>query len=254
LAAVRSLVVLPTYNEALTIERILRATREHLPEADVLVVDDSSPDGTAEIVEKVAVALGAIEVLVRPTKNGLGTAYKAGFAWGLERGYEAFVEMDSDFSHDPADLPRLVGALTGDVEVVIGSRYVPGGTIPDWSFGRRLISRAGNEYARAMLGLGIADSTSGFRVYSARLLERIDFASVQASSYCFQIEMTYLARLARAEMRELPIRFVDRTEGTSKMSSATVAEALLLVSRWGLERLVRRAPGRAAARGVVARA
>jgi dolichol-phosphate mannosyltransferase len=249
----RNLVVLPTYNEVATIERILRAVRANLPEAHVLVVDDSSPDGTAKVVEEVAKELGEIDLLSRATKGGLGNAYKAGFTWGLERDFEVFVEMDSDFSHDPADLPRLVDSMNGEVEVVIGSRYVTGGSIPDWTLSRRLISRGGNQYARALLHLDVADATAGFRAYRASVLERIDFASVKASSYCFQIEMTYLARLAGAQIVEVPIRFVDRTEGTSKMSSHTVTEALMLITTWGIERLFRRAPGRAAIRGVTSR-
>jgi dolichol-phosphate mannosyltransferase len=253
LLVVRTLVVLPTYNEVATIERIVRAVRANLPDAHVLVVDDSSPDGTGKVVGEVAEELGEVDLLTRATKDGLGNAYKAGFTWGLEQGYEIFIEMDSDFSHDPKDLPRLVGAMVDDVEVVIGSRYVKGGTIPDWAFSRRLISRGGNEYARILLHLGVSDSTAGFRAYRASVLERIDFASVKASSYCFQIEMTYLSRLADARIVEVPIRFVDRKEGVSKMSSHTVTEALLLITTWGLERLFRRAPGRAALRGISAR-
>ena len=235
----RVLVVLPTYNERANIERILAEVRSHLPVADVLVVDDSSPDGTAEAAEKVAVELGSIEVLVRPEKNGLGPAYRAGFAWGLERGYEAFVEMDSDFSHDPAALPELVAPMEVGADLVIGSRYIPGGSIPEWSTSRRLLSRSGNIYANLVLGLGVEDSTAGFRVYSARILRAIDLGSVRADGYGFQIEMTYRARRAGAVIREVPIRFVDRVAGTSKMSTSTVSEALLLVTAFGARRIWR---------------
>ena len=238
----RVLVVLPTYNESATIARVLESVRSHLPDADVLVVDDSSPDGTAKLAEEAAERLGQIFVLVRPTKDGLGNAYKAGFAWGLERGYEALCEMDSDFSHDPADLPRLLRPVElGDALLAIGSRYVPGGEIPNWSFLRRAISRLGNVYAEVLLGLKVRDSTAGFRVYAASLLSKINLPEVRADSYGFQVEMTYLARQAGAEVAEVPIRFVDRAEGTSKVSGHTVTEALVLVSVLGARRALARA-------------
>ncbi|HUZ21037.1 MAG TPA: polyprenol monophosphomannose synthase [Acidimicrobiales bacterium] len=235
----RVLVVLPTYNEAANIVRILEAVRVALPEANVLVVDDSSPDSTSKLALEAAERLGQVDVVVRPEKNGLGQAYRAGFAWGLERGYDALVEMDSDFSHDPAALPSLVAPLGDGVELTIGSRYVPGGEIPDWSFSRRMISRGGNLYAKVLLGLGVEDSTAGFRAYAASLLRRIDLASVRADSYGFQVEMTYLSMRAGAEIREVPIRFVDRKEGVSKMSGHTVSEALALVTTLGAKRLLR---------------
>ncbi|MDA8291827.1 MAG: polyprenol monophosphomannose synthase [Actinomycetota bacterium] len=240
----RVLVVLPTFNESATIARLLRAVRESLPDADVLVVDDTSPDGTAKIAREVADELGGIEVLSRPEKQGLGPAYRAGFAWGLERGYEAFVEMDSDFSHDPAALPALVDPLTRGYEVSIGSRYVPGGRIPDWTLVRRLLSRGGNVYADVVLSLRVKDSTAGFRAYAATVLRRIDMDGIQADGYGFQIEMTYLSRCAGARVAEVPITFVDRVEGTSKMSMRTVTEALRLVTLWGVRRLVARTPDR----------
>ena len=234
----RVLVVLPTYNEAGNIEQILRAVRLHLPAADILVVDDSSPDGTAAIVQRVAGELGRIELLERAEKNGLGPAYRAGFAFGLLHDYEAMVEMDSDFSHDPGALPSLVGPVESGAELAIGSRYVPGGSIPDWKLGRRLLSRFGNLYAKHLLGLGVEDSTAGFRVYAATLLRRLDLDAVRANGYGFQIEMTYRSRQAGAAIAEVPIRFVDRVEGTSKMSTSTVTEALGLVTRWGARRLL----------------
>jgi dolichol-phosphate mannosyltransferase len=236
---VRLLVVLLTYNESATIERILRKVREALPDASVLVVDDSSPDGTAKIAQGVADEIGQIEVLSRPMKEGLGPAYRAGFLWGLEREYEGFVEMDSDFSHDPQALPALVAPLADGYEVTIGSRYVPGGQIPNWSFLRRLLSRGGNLYADLLLSLDVKDSTAGFRAYAAPLLQRIDLSSVRADGYGFQIEMTYRARLAGSRIAEVPISFVDRLEGTSKMSLHTVTEALWLVTRWGVGRFLR---------------
>ncbi|HLI15376.1 MAG TPA: polyprenol monophosphomannose synthase [Acidimicrobiales bacterium] len=244
----RVLVVLPTYNERENITEVLQAVRAALPEADVLVVDDSSPDGTAELAEKAAAELGGIEVLSRPAKEGLGPAYRAGFALGLARGYDAFVEMDSDFSHDPAALPALVAPIERGAGLVVGSRYVAGGEIPNWSWSRRLLSRLGNYYAKAVLALGVEDSTSGFRVYAADVLRAIDLASVRADGYGFQIEMTYRALRAGARVVEVPIRFVDRVEGTSKMSLHTVVEALALVTAFGLRRLVPRRRRRSSAR------
>ncbi len=240
------LVVLPTYNEAANIEAILAAVRGSLPNADVLVVDDSSPDGTARIAERVGARLGQVTVLERTQKEGLGPAYRAGFAYGLEKGYDAFVEMDSDFSHDPAALPDLVAPIEAGYGLVIGSRYVPGGSIPDWSMSRRLLSRFGNLYADLLLGLGVKDSTAGYRVYSAETLRNLDLSSVHAAGYGFQIEMTYRAKRAGAAICEVPIRFVDRVEGTSKMSMSTVTEAMALVTRYGFGRLLSsgRAPSR----------
>jgi len=238
---VRVLVVLPTYNESANIGGILRKVRSSLPEAEVLVVDDSSPDGTAKLASEIADEIGQIHVLSRTAKEGLGPAYRAGFTWGLEHGYDAFVEMDSDFSHDPAQLPDVVAPLEKGYELSIGSRYVPGGKIPDWKASRRLLSRGGNVYADVLLGLGVKDSTAGFRAYSATVLQRIDLTTVRADGYGFQIEMTYRAKRAGARICEVPITFVDRVEGTSKMSTHTVTEALRLVTVWGVQRLLGRA-------------
>ena len=226
---------------------MLEALRREVPACDVLVVDDSSPDGTAEIAEKVGATLGQINVFVRPEKNGLGPAYRAGFAWGLERGYEAFVEMDCDFSHDPAELPCLLAASEQGADLVIGSRYVPGGSIPAWSASRKLLSRAGNLYARIMLGLGVQDSTAGFRVYKADLLKAIGLENVRANGYGFQIEMTYRSRRAGASIKEVPIHFVDRVVGISKMSRSVVTEALWLVTTWAFRRVLNKGPHDAAA-------
>ena len=232
------LVVLPTYNESENIERVLRRIRDSLTAATVLVVDDGSPDGTAEIAERLGKELGNIEVMRRHRKSGLGSAYRAGFHWGLERDFDACVEMDADLSHEPEALPQLVGALSDACELAVGSRYVPGGAIPNWAWHRRLLSRGGNVYASALLGLGVADSTSGFRAYSATLLRRIDLDQIRADGYGFQIEMTYRAKQAGAAVTEVPIRFVDRVDGQSKMSMFIVVEALALVTWWGAQRLV----------------
>ncbi|HEY5120394.1 MAG TPA: polyprenol monophosphomannose synthase [Acidimicrobiales bacterium] len=237
----RTLVVLPTFNEILNVEPMLRSLREIVPSCDVLVVDDSSPDGTADKAKQLSGELGQIEILRRAKKSGLGGAYRAGFAWGLENGYDHFVEIDCDFSHDPAALPSMLEvARTHDV--VIGSRYVKGGSIPKWSYPRLLLSRVGNQYASLMLSLGVADSTAGYRVYSKDALERIDFQSVTADGYGFQIEMTYRAKRGGASIIEVPISFTDRTMGESKMSSGIVLEALWLVTKWGVERPFGRRP------------
>lgn len=234
-----TLVVLPTYNESLNVEAMLRALRDVVPDATVLVVDDASPDGTAATAQRIADEIGQIEILRRAAKSGLGGAYRDGFTWGLARGYDQFVEIDCDFSHDPIDLPRLLVAARAN-DVVIGSRYVPGGAIPRWSLPRRLLSRGGNQYASVMLGLAVADSTAGFRVYSKNALDIIGYQSVKSDGYGFQIEMTYRAKTGGASIREVPISFTDRTRGESKMSSVIVFEALLMVTLWGAQRLLRR--------------
>ena len=235
----RTLVVLPTYQEAGNIAEVLRRLRASVPAADVLVVDDSSPDGTAELAKAVGIELGAVDVLVRPGKGGLGSAYRTGFAEGLARGYEVLVEMDSDLSHDPAALPALLRAVEEGADLVVGSRYVPGGSIPEWPWHRRALSRWGNRYAAAVLGLDVRDSTSGFRAYRATALAGIDLGSVRADGYGFQIEMTYRVA-ASGRVVELPIEFADRERGTSKMSSRIIVEALVLVTWWGLRDRVRR--------------
>jgi len=240
------LVVLPTYNEAENIERVLRRIRAALADATVLVVDDGSPDGTADAAEVLGKELGSVEVMRRHGKSGLGSAYRAGFRWGLDRGFDACIEMDADLSHEPEALPGLVAALSSECELAVGSRYVPGGVIPNWAWHRRLLSRGGNAYASALLGLGVADSTSGFRAYSASVLRRIELDRIRADGYGFQIEMTYQARRAGASVTEVPIRFVDRVDGESKMSTFIVVEALGLVTWWGLLRLVERVRSRPA--------
>ena len=236
----RTLVVIPTYQEAANVVEVLRRVRA-ASHASVLVVDDNSPDGTAGLAEAAGRELGSVEVLRRPGRGGLGGAYREGFAWGLERGYEAFVEMDADLSHDPAALPTLLGPLEEGADLVIGSRYVPGGSIPKWSFHRRALSRWGNRYAAAALGLGIVDATSGYRAYRAEALRDIDYYSVRADGYGFQIETAYRMVRRGRKVVEVPIEFADRTEGTSKMSARIIAEALLLVTAWGARDRLRRA-------------
>jgi len=244
----KTLVVLPTYNESATIAETLRRIRASATHTiDVLVVDDNSPDGTADLADALAAELGGIEVLRRPAKTGLGSAYREGFKIGLARGYEALVEMDADLSHDPSALGDLLAELEGGADIAIGTRYMPGGKIPDWSWHRRAISRGGNLYARWMLGLAARDATSGYRAYHRRALERINLTAVRADGYGFQIEMAYRVARAGGILAEVPIEFRDRTLGRSKMSSRIVVEALVLVTWWGLQgrrraRRKRRAP------------
>jgi dolichol-phosphate mannosyltransferase len=235
----RPLVVIPTYNESENIERMLQRIHESLPQAGVLVVDDGSPDGTADLVKAAAADLPDVHLLARSTKSGLGSAYRAGFAWGLERGYDAFVEIDADFSHDPAALPTLVAPVGDGFDVAIGSRYVQGGSIPKWAWYRHLVSKGGNIYANLMLGLGVADSTAGYRCYSARILRQLDLERIRAEGYGFQIEMTYRAKEHGGDITEVPISFIDRAAGESKMSTVIVVEAFGLVTWWALGRLAR---------------
>ena len=242
----RTLVVLPTYQEADNIAEVLGRLRVAAPEADILVVDDSSPDGTAEVAKAVAHEVGGVDVLVRPEKSGLGSAYRAGFREGLARGYQVLVEMDSDLSHDPAALPSLLAAVDDGADLAIGSRYIPGGSIPRWTAGRRALSRWGNRYAAFMLRLAVNDATSGFRAYRGSALAGIDLDRVRADGYGFQIEMAYLVAQGGGRVVERPIEFRDRTRGASKMSTRIVVEALALVTWWGVVgRLGRRHPLRA---------
>jgi dolichol-phosphate mannosyltransferase len=230
---VRALVVIPTYEEALNVAEVLRRVRAAVPTVDVLVVDAQSPDGTADVARTVADEIGRIDVL-HTARAGLGRAYRAGFAVGLERDYEVLVEMDADLSHDPAALPELLAPLDDRADVVIGSRYVPGGSIPNWSFHRRALSRYGNRYASHVLGLGVRDATSGYRAYRSEWVRRLDPSSVTAEGYGFQIEMTYRLGQLGARIVEVPIAFTDRVRGESKMSGRIVFEAAALVSWWGL--------------------
>jgi dolichol-phosphate mannosyltransferase len=237
----RPLIVLPTYNEAENIAEILERVRASAPNAGVLVVDDSSPDGTADIARAMTAEIGGVEILSRPRKSGLGSAYRDGFKWGRQRGFDVLVEMDSDFSHDPADIPRLLQGIEDGNDLVIGSRYVPGGEIPHWPWHRRALSKYGNRYSAAMLRLDVRDLTAGYRAYRGEMLDRIDIDAVRAEGYGFQVEMTYFVAQAGARIVEVPIKFVDRVRGTSKMSSNIVVEAMALVTWWGIrDRVLRR--------------
>jgi dolichol-phosphate mannosyltransferase len=235
----KTLVVVPTYLEAPNIEGFLRVLREAVPTADVLVVDDNSADGTADIVEGMAGEIGQIEVLRRPSKSGLGSAYRAGFTVGVERGYDVLVEIDADLSHDPYALPRLLEQVEAGADLAIGSRYVPGGSIPYWPAGRRAISRFGCWYSAFMLRLDVRDSTAGYRAYRADMLKAIDVAGTRTNGYCFQIENTYRVTRWGGRIVEVPIEFRDRERGSSKMSWRIAVEAMAYVTWWGLKDRIR---------------
>lgn len=223
------MLVVPTYNEADNVEPLVRAALEHLPAgARVLVVDDDSPDGTGRIAARIAADEPAVSVLHRSSKQGIGPAYLAGFRAALEVDPDLVAQMDADFSHDPADLPRLIAAAA-DADLVLGSRYVPGGGVEHWGGLRRAISRGGSAYARAVLGIGIRDLTGGFKVFRRPVLEAIGLDSISSLGYAFQVETTYRAIRAGFRVVEVPIRFVDRRAGDSKMSGRIVTEAALRI-------------------------
>jgi len=233
-------VTVPTYDEAENIELLVRRIREALPDAAILVVDDNSPDGTAGKAEALAAELGDIQVLRRPGKLGLGSAYRAGHAAGIARGYDVMVQIDADLSHDPADLPRLLAAIERGADLAIGSRYVEGGSAPHWPKHRLALSRAGSVYSSWMLRLGVKDVTAGYRAYRASILKRMHFDQTRSTGYGFQVEMTYRVRRAGGRIDEVPICFTDRVRGTSKMSGRIVVEAMALVTWWGVRDRVRR--------------
>lgn len=230
----RTLVCVPTYQEAANVDRFLRAVRSNAPQADILVCDDNSPDGTGDIAERTAAELGRVTVLHRPGKEGLGAAYREGFRWGLDQGYDVIIQMDCDFSHDPAMIPTLLAAVEEGVDCAIGSRYVPGGSTPGWPVHRRMLSKYGNRYTAGVLQLGIKDATGGFRAYRASTLEAIDIDSTRANGYAFQSEVALRMAQAHLRLEEIPITFVDREYGTSKMSVKIMAESMARVTTWGI--------------------
>jgi dolichol-phosphate mannosyltransferase len=225
----RTLVVTPTYNEKENLARFVAALRATLPDADLLVVDDSSPDGTGELADELAAKDMHVRVLHRPGKLGLGTAYVQAFTRGLAEGYDRFFEMDADLSHDVRYLPDFVRALDEGFDVVIGSRNIPGGGVEGWGFGRHVMSKGGSLYSRTILGLPVYDLTSGYKAFSRRALEAIALGEVTSNGYSFQIEMTYRAVLHGMRVKEVPIVFVDRTAGRSKMSRRIFVEAIGMV-------------------------
>lgn len=236
----RVLIVVPTYNERENIPRLVPMILDQDPRLEVLVIDDASADGTGEVADQLAAADSRVHVMHREGKMGLGTAYIAGFRWGIERGYDVLFEMDADFSHDPADLPRLVAAIADGADLAIGSRYVTGGATPDWPAHRKLISRGGNLYARTMLGIPTRDATAGFRAFTAEALRELPYREAEASGYGFQVEMAWRAHQAGLRVVEVPISFRDRTRGTSKMGLPIVVEAMRLVTMWGVGRMLGR--------------
>jgi len=235
----KSLVVLPTYNERENIEAILKAILDQAADLDVLVVDDNSPDGTGHIADRLAQSEPRLHVMHRAGKLGLGTAYIEGFLWALARDYEYIFEMDADFSHDPADLLRLRAAVVcGEADASVGSRWVAGGGTRNWSFLRTFISRGGSLYARVILGMPVRDLTSGFKCFSRRVLEHLDLQTVDSNGYAFQVEMNYRCNVHGFRVAEVPIVFVDRRVGKSKMGSHIVTEAMLVVLRLRLQTLL----------------
>ena len=235
----RVLVVIPTFNEADNIGQITSRLRAAVPDAALLVADDNSPDGTGDIADRLASGDESVHVLHREGKEGLGAAYIAGFQWAREHGYDVVVEMDADGSHAPEQLPRLLDAL-GDADLVIGSRWIPGGEVLNWPRRRQLLSRLGNRYTRSALGLPVRDATGGFRAYRGEVLDAIDWKDVASQGYCFQVDLTWRTFQAGFRIVEVPITFAEREQGTSKMSSRIVIEALWLVTVWGVGNRLRR--------------
>jgi glycosyltransferase involved in cell wall biosynthesis len=233
------LVLIPTYDEAANLPSVLSRLRATVPTADLLVIDDNSPDGTGELADRFAASDPAIRVLHRPGKQGLGAAYLAGFGQGLAEGYSALVQLDADGSHQPEQLPDLLAALRG-ADLVIGSRWIAGGSVRNWPRSRQALSRGGNRYVRLAMSLPVRDATAGFRAWRASALRCVDLASVASQGYCFQVDLTRRALQAGCRVVEVPIEFVERTEGESKMSGAIVREALWRVTLWGAaDRLAR---------------
>ena len=235
------LIIVPTYNELVSAPLLVRRIFKHITNSDVLVVDDGSPDKTADAIRELQQEFPTLHLLERKTKLGLGSAYRLGFAWGLERGYEELIEMDADLSHRVRDLKKMIDEkeLQPNTDLVIGSRWIPGGKTENWSKSRELLSRAANLYVRAMVGLGVKDSTAGFRIYSASMLKRLNMESIKSEGYSFQIEMTRAVHKLDGKIIEVPITFRERENGVSKMSKKIVGEAMILVTLWGLKRFLR---------------
>ena len=229
----RVLVIVPTYNERETLPLIVERVRASVPLAHVLVADDASPDGTGQIADHLAADDPNVHVLHRPGKQGLGAAYLDGFRWGSARGYEVLVEMDADGSHQPEQLPALLERVEGGADLAIGSRYVPGGSVRNWPAHRQFISRGGNLYVRVLLGIPLHDATAGYRAYRTTALEKLGLDDVESQGYCFQIDLTWRAVRAGLHVEEVPIEFVERELGSSKMNRAIFAEAMWRVLTWG---------------------
>jgi dolichol-phosphate mannosyltransferase len=230
----RVLVVIPTYNEIDNIEPIVTRVRSSAPSAEILIADDNSPDGTGDAADRLAADDSHVHVLHRPGKGGLGAAYIAGFGWAQERGYDAVVEMDADGSHAPEELPKLLNALR-TADVVLGSRWVRGGTVKNWPFRRLMLSRGANVYTRVALGMPVKDATGGYRAYRVPVLDKIEVNGVASQGYCFQIDLAWRAYRSGFRLVEVPITFVDRERGTSKMGSSVISEAMWRVAVWGTQ-------------------
>jgi dolichol-phosphate mannosyltransferase len=232
----RVLVVIPTYNERDNVSQIVGRVRASVPHAEVLIVDDASPDGTGAIADRLADADEHVHVLHRPGKQGLGVAYLEAFHWGLNKGYDVLVEMDADGSHQPEELPRLLAAIADGADLVLGSRYVPGGGVVNWPKRREWLSRGGNTYARIALGMPLRDATGGYRAFRAETLRGLSLDDVSSQGYCFQLDLAWRALRAGMRVEEVPITFVERERGTSKMSGSIMTESLIRVTLWGVQR------------------
>jgi dolichol-phosphate mannosyltransferase len=230
------LVAIPTYNESDNLASIVHRVRAAVPAAHILVADDASPDGTGRIADLLAGQDDQVQVLHRPGKLGLGAAYLDAFRWGLEHGFDVLVEMDADGSHQPEQLPRLLAGIEDGADVVLGSRWIPGGEVTNWPWHRSLLSRGGNAYTRLLLGIPLRDATGGYRAFRAEALTRLDLDTVTSQGYCFQVDLALRAVDRGLRVDEVPITFVEREHGASKMSRAIVGEALLRVTRWGVDR------------------
>jgi len=237
----KRLIIIPTYNELANAPILIERIFKHIPDSHLLIIDDGSPDKTGEKIKEIQRRYPGLFLLERASKSGLGSAYRTGFAWGLERGYEELIEMDADLSHRVRDLKKMIEAkeLQPNTDLVIGSRWVPGGRTENWSKSRELLSRAANLYVRAMLGMGVKDSTAGFRIYSSSILKKLNLEAIKSEGYSFQIEMTRAVYKLGGKMIEVPITFRERENGVSKMSKNIVREAMLLVTIWGLKRFLR---------------
>lgn len=233
------LVIIPTYNERENIKILLARLFKWIPDCEILVIDDNSPDGTSECVAELSSTFPKLHLLTRDKKLGLGSAYRLGFAWGLDRGFQSIIEMDADLSHRVRDLVKLLAA-SDNFDLVIGSRWVPGGQTTNWSRGRELLSRVANKYVRFALRIDVNDSTAGFRIYSSKILRALDLKSIKSEGYSFQIEMTRAVLKKSGKVREIPITFRERESGVSKMSRAIVIEAIWLVTIWGFKRVLLR--------------
>ena len=236
------LVIIPTYNESENIARILSRTRSAVPDAHILIADDNSPDGTGKLADEIASTDDHVHVMHRLGKEGLGAAYLAGFEWGLNAGYEVLVEMDADGSHQPEQLPQLLAAL-GDADLVLGSRWVKGGEVLNWPKSREVLSRAGNLWTRVALGIPLRDATGGYRVFRRKTLLGLGLDNVASAGYCFQVDIAWRALKAGFRVVEVPITFIEREYGDSKMSQRIVAEALVRTTLWGIAHRARQVRG-----------